>query len=175
MSWPSCSGSVTYRAARYLDRRACFPASGAPNLRLPPGHKLAASYEAGPSQAFDEFLQVWLRQHGYFRAFIGRLSAGPLHIPDITSIKDLNGHAIEKTSPDAMAAKVAETCVSRLKSVGVAVEVRNGFRQSALDRFAILASEVSLASLDAKGLVEPSKTESWCPRCSPPKHYHSIR
>jgi hypothetical protein len=120
----------------------------------PEGLKMATSYESGPSQAFDELLHVWLRYHSYFRAFIGRVSTGPLHIPDITSVKDVNGHSIEKASSEVMAAKVAEKCSSRLRSAGVASEIRNAFTKEVLDRFAALVSEVSLASLDAKALVD---------------------
>jgi hypothetical protein len=118
------------------------------------GRKLADFYGKNRSHAFDELLRVWLQQHRYFRAFLARLLQRPLYVPDITSIKDLNGRRVGKDPIDVVARRVAEVCSARLDAVGVSDDIRNSFSQGALDRFGVVASELSLTSLDAKALVD---------------------
>jgi hypothetical protein len=118
------------------------------------GRKLADFYDKNRSHAFDEFLRVWLRQHRYFRAFLARLLQSPLYVPDITSIKDLNGRRFGKESIEVVARRVAEVCSARLDAVSVSDDIRNNFSEGVLDRFDVAASELSLTALDAKALVD---------------------
>jgi hypothetical protein len=118
------------------------------------GRKLADLYDNNRSQAFDELLRVWLRQHLYFRAFLARLLQRPLYVPDITSIKELNGRRISQEPIDALAIRIADVCRGRLDGVGVSDDIQSIFSKGVQDRFTVAASELSLATLDAKALVD---------------------
>jgi CII-binding regulator of phage lambda lysogenization HflD len=118
------------------------------------GQKLAQKYKDSPSYALDEFFQVWLRQHAYFRAFIARLLQSPIYVPDITSLKELGGYRVGQESPESVATRVADSCTQRLTTVGTSGDKPHVLTQTILDRFAALATEVVLASLDAKALVD---------------------
>lgn len=117
------------------------------------GRRLADYFQKNRSHAFDELLRAWLHHHPYFRALMSRLLQKPLHVPDITGIKDL-GHRVGKDPIDALGKKIADVCTRWLDAVGVSDDIQTCFARGVLDRYGITSSELMLGALDAKALVD---------------------
>jgi len=80
------------------------------------GLELVARYNERKSHGFDHLLLRWVNEHPYFRAYLTRLAEHPMHVPDVTSIKQIG--ELDAASGDELALRVIKSCAERLRSVG---------------------------------------------------------
>lgn len=118
------------------------------------GQELTRLYKESRGKAFDEMLLAWMNNHPYFRAFTTRLLSSPMYLPDITSIRQLGEDLKFPISPDMLAGRISESCISRLEAIDFPAEKAATFRHLVGERVDYLANILAIANLDAKKLVD---------------------
>ncbi|MEW6379590.1 MAG: hypothetical protein AB1611_08270 [bacterium] len=115
------------------------------------GYTLARLYLDNSERAFDELLITWMNEHPYFRILMTRLLRGPLYIPDITSIKQLNP---SQAQGEHVAERVIVSCMTRLEAIGFEKSKREIFSQVVHERIEYLSAKFSLNDLDPKKRID---------------------
>lgn len=101
-------------------------------------------------RAFDELLVAWTNEHPYFRHFMTRLLSGPLHIPDITTVKQVGSSA----ASTPLAERIISSCSARLATAGYPEAKRESFEAAVRERVAHVEDRSSLTDLDAKKWID---------------------
>ncbi len=118
------------------------------------GTALALTFAENRGQAFDDLLLAWVNEHPYFRAFITRLLRGPLHVPDITSVRQLGPEGSPVRDDASLADRIAKSCAERLDSVEFPARRRVILIRGIQERAAQLRDSKTLAALDAERWIE---------------------
>ena len=119
----------------------------------PTGHALGENYRSRRAQAFDELLNAWMEHHPYFLMFMHRVLAGPLFVPDITSIKQVSTERGE-IDLNRLSDLVLKSCEDRLTKSDFDPQKLLTFRNAVKERFFVLFKKNHIEQLDAKGLVD---------------------
>lgn len=116
------------------------------------GHALAEvlAQKQGRGRAFDQLLVTWANEHPYFRHFMTRLLSGPLHIPDITTAKQVGPPA----ASTPLAERIISSCSARLATAGYPEAKRERFEAAVRERVAHVEGRSSLSDLDAKKWID---------------------
>jgi len=114
------------------------------------GRALANLFAQGRGRAFDHLLVAWTNEHPYFRLFMNRLLSGPLHIPDITTVRQVGSPA----AGTPLAERIISSCSARLAATGYPDAKRERFAAAVHDRVAQLETRSSLGDLDAKKWID---------------------
>jgi hypothetical protein len=108
------------------------------------------SEKQGRGRAFDQLLITWMNEHPYFRQFTTRLLSGPLHIPDVTTLKQVGS----PTAGTSLADRVIASCSTRLAATGYPEAKRERLAAALRDRAAHVEARSSLSDLDAKKWID---------------------
>jgi len=114
------------------------------------GRELALVVGQSTGRAFDQLLVTWVNEHPYFRAFMLRLLEGALHVPDITTLKQIGAPSADEPLLD----RILSSCITRLKAVSFANQKQSVFESVVQSRVADIRRQVSLGELDAKRWID---------------------
>jgi hypothetical protein len=128
--------------------------SGSPCELTDRGASLATLYHEDRGRALDQLLLTWLNEHPYFRAYTSRLLRGPLHVPDITSMRQLGTDALSQQVIASLAERITASCLERLAPVGFSDDKSAVFSRSVLERVDQIRSTLDLGDLDTKRWVD---------------------
>jgi hypothetical protein len=126
---------------------------GSPCAITDEGKSLSALYREKSARAYDQLLIAWCNRHPYFRALVARLTAGPLRVPDVTSIRQIGEYDGRPTGE--IARRVAEDGKSRLAAGGVPEGVCAAYESAVHARFdALSLPDPSALRTNAKQWVD---------------------
>lgn len=118
------------------------------------GAELARLYKESPGKAFDAVLLAWMDNHPYFRAFTIRLLSSPMHIPDVTSIKQLGQNLKFPLDPAILAERITESCTIRLQAINFPAEKRAMFSEKVNEQIEYLNRISSMREIDVKKIID---------------------
>ena len=127
---------------------------GSPCELTSQGRELATRYQEKPGYGFDSLLIQWVNEHPYFRAYLARLGRGPMHVPDITSVKQVG--EFDAAQIPELVRRIVANCAERLRPTGWTDEQLSVLEREIRERLSSTLTRVDPASLhrNAKAWVD---------------------